>query len=227
MHPFFKQLYSSSQLLLDSDLNKLCADGKVFEQDHRGIKVIQLASGDFLKIFRVRNRFGGTRVYSHARRFFRNAARLTDLSIPTVEVKTLYTLQKKGHDAVLYQPLAGVSIRDLVQDDSKRMLQTAQTFGAFLARLHAKGIHFHSLHTGNILLLPNDNFGLIDISDMTIYPWRLTCYSRLRSFKRLCKYQEDMRVLGGDYWQEMLSAYLNASRVSETCRQHLLSFKPF
>ncbi|MFT7228850.1 MAG: hypothetical protein ACI8PW_001440 [Methylophilaceae bacterium] len=102
MYPFFKQLFSPSQLLLDSDLNKLCADGKVFEQGHLGIKVIQLGSSDFLKIFRVSNRFGGTRVYSYTIIFFCNAARLIDLSIPTIEVKALNSLQMKGQTAVLY-----------------------------------------------------------------------------------------------------------------------------
>lgn len=227
MTSFFKHLYAPSQLLLDSDLEALCVGGKVFEQDERGIKVIQLKSGDFLKIFRARHLISGTRVYSHARRFCRNAARLDDLSIPTIKIKALYHLQQNGHTAVLYQPLVGESISHLVQKDQNRMRQTAYNFGDFLANLHAKGVHFHSLHTGNILLLPNSQFGLIDISDMTIYPRALTCHTRLRSFKRLCKYQEDIRALGNKYWQAMMAAYLDASHSSAACKKRLLNFKPF
>jgi hypothetical protein len=223
----FKHLYLSSQLLLDADLDRMCTGGKIFEQDQRGIKVIQLSNGDILKVFRARNLFSGTRVYSHARRFCRNAARLNDLAIPTVHIKSLFHLEKSGHTAVLYKPLEGESIRNLVQQNQSKMQKTAKNLGVFLSTLHERGIHFHSLHTGNILLLPNNQFGLIDISDMTIYPWRLTCDARLRSFKRLCKYQEDVRVLGADYWQELLTAYLKSSNSIATCRKRLLSFKPF
>lgn len=227
MLSYLKHTFKCSQLLSDSALEKLCIGGKVYEHDQRGIKVIRLQSGDFLKIFRARNLFSATRVYSHARRFCRNVSRLKALGIPTVEIKALYHLQQRGHTAVLYQPLEGESIRNIVQHDKKRMLKTKTTFGVFLANLHIKGVHFHSLHTGNILLLPNNQFGLIDVSDMTIYPWKLSCGTRLRSFKRLCKYQEDISVLGREYWQTMLSAYIEISHSGTACRKRLLSFKPY
>lgn len=224
---FFKYLFQASQLLLDQDLNALCAGGEVLEKDQRGIKVVLLKNGNILKIFRTRNLFSGTRVYSHARRFCRNAARLNHLAIPTVEIKSLFHLEKKGHTAVLYKPLEGESIRNLVKQDQNKIQQTAKEFGVFLSTLHKKGIHFHSLHTGNILLLPDNNFGLIDVSDMTIYPWALPCSTRLRSFKRLCKYQEDFSILGHNYWQAMLAAYFDAGHVSALCRERLSKFKPF
>ncbi len=224
---FFKHLFQASQLLLDQDLDALCAGGEVLEKDQRGIKVVLLTNGNILKIFRARNLFSGTRIYSHARRFCRNAARLNDLAIPTVEIKSLFHLEKNGHTAVLYKPLEGESIRNLVKQDQNRVQQTAKNFGVFLSTLHDKGIHFHSLHTGNILLLPNNDFGLIDVSDMTIYPWALTCSTRVRSFKRLCKYQEDLRILGLGYWQDMLSTYLDLAQLKTSCKQRLLSFKPY
>jgi tRNA A-37 threonylcarbamoyl transferase component Bud32 len=224
---FLKHFFHSSRLLLDRDLDALCAEGKVLEKDPRGIKVVLLTNGNILKIFRARNLFSGSRVYSHARRFCRNAARLHDLGIPTVKIDTLFHLEKSGHTAVLYKPLEGESIRNLVKQNQSGMQQTANKFGVFLSTLHEKGIHFHSLHTGNILLLPNNDFGLIDISDMTIYPWALNCSTRLRSFTRLCKYQEDFRTLGLGYWQDMLSTYLDLAHVKTSCKHRLLRFKPF
>ena len=227
MFSAINNLYFHSQPLVDSDLQSMCEGGNVLEHDERGVKVIQLTSGDILKIFRARNRLSGTRIYSHARRFCRNAFRLERLSIPTVKIKALFHLELAGHTAVLYSPLAGDSIRDMVQKDIKRIQQTAGTFGAFLATLHTKGIHFHSLHTGNVLLLPNNKFGLIDISDMTIYAWPLICNTRLRSFKRLYKYQSDIQALGVLYWRDMLEAYFSASLCGSACKKKLLSISPF
>lgn len=103
----FKHLFQSSQLLLDSDLDNLCAHGKALEKDPRGIKVIQLKNGDILKIFRARNLFSATRLYSHARRFCRNAERLTVRNIPTVRIKNLYHFKTNNSAAVLYSPLKG------------------------------------------------------------------------------------------------------------------------
>jgi hypothetical protein len=180
-----------------------------------------------LKIFRTRNILSGSRLYSHARRFCRNAARLKDLEIPSVEIKSLFHLERNGHTAVLYQPLVGESIRNLVNENPSRLQKTAKNFGTFLSTLHEKGIHFHSLHTGNILLLPNDTYGLIDISDMTIYPCALSCSIRLRSFKRLSKYQEDFVLLGLSYWNEMFLAYLEAGHINASCKVKLSKFKPF
>jgi len=226
MQPF-KHLFQSSQLLLDRHLDVLCAGGIVLEKDLRGVKVVLLTNGNILKIFRARNLFSGTRLYSHARRFCRNTARLNDLAIPTVQIKSLFHLERSGHTAVLYKLLEGESIRNLVKQDKNKMQQTAENFGIFLSGLHQKGIHFHSLHTGNILLLPDNSFGLIDVSDMTIYPWALSCSTRLRSFKRLCKYQEDFSVLGLSYWQNMLSAYFNVGHIRASCYARLSKFKPF
>jgi hypothetical protein len=223
-----KNLYFPSRLLLDHELKAMCEGGKVLEHDERGVKVIQLTNGDVLKIFRARNRLSGTRIYSHARRFCRNAFRLQHLNIPTVKIKALFHLETNGHTAVLYEPLAGESIRDLVHKDIKRIKLTAKTFGCFLATLHFKGIHFHSLHTGNVLLLPNNEFGLIDISDMTIFSWPLFSNTRLRSFKRLCKYKGDIQALGAQYWSDMLEAYfISSSHCGLACREKLLRISPF
>jgi tRNA A-37 threonylcarbamoyl transferase component Bud32 len=219
--------FTKSTLLTDAQLETICARGKVVEQDERGPKVIVLDNGDFLKIFRARHFFSGARVYSHARRFYRNALRLEALNIPTVKIKSLHHLKVGGHTAVIYQPLAGEPIKDLVRSNNAQLRTTDKVLGEFLAKLHFNGVHFHSLHTGNILLLPSGEFGLIDISDMTIYAWPLACNTRLRSFKRLCKYAEDIQILGEDYWHKMLHAYFGKSVSSPMCKRKIMTFNPF
>jgi tRNA A-37 threonylcarbamoyl transferase component Bud32 len=212
-----------SQLLTDTDLYQACRDGVVIEQDERGPKVIQLSNGDFLKIFRARRVFSGARLYSHARRFYRNSQRLQRLQIPTVTIKSLYHLPKAGHTAVIYQPLSGQTLRQLIADDLPRLYRLASKLGYFLATLHDKGVHFHSLHTGNVLVMPNDEFGLIDISDMTIYPWSLMCATRIRSFVRLGKYQTEMSALDTSFWRMVMQGYQQASEKAHRCAQKIVS----
>lgn len=221
MYNVFRHLFANSTRLDATQLAHMCEGGHVLEQDERGPKVIELTTGDFLKIFRARHLISGARAYSHARRFYRNALRLNDLKIPTVHVKCLFHLDASGQTAVLYQPLVGKSLRDLIHHDIGSLANKAETLGDFLATLHLNGIHFHSLHTGNILLQPNGRFALIDISDMTIYPWPLMCITRYRSFNRLCKYREDIQCLGQDYWDRMLAQYFKSSMTSPRCQSKI------
>jgi tRNA A-37 threonylcarbamoyl transferase component Bud32 len=216
-------LHTPSQLLTDGELQHAGRDGIIIEQDPRGPKVIQLPNGDFLKIFRARRVLSGARLYSHARRFYRNAQRLQQLQIPTVTMKSLYHLPQAGHTAVIYQPLAGQTLRQLIANDLPRLYPLASKLGHFLATLHDKGVHFHSLHSGNVLLMPNDEFGLIDVSDMTIYPWSLMCATRIRSFARLGKYQADMSALDATFWQTVMQGYQQASAKAQRCGPRIFS----
>jgi tRNA A-37 threonylcarbamoyl transferase component Bud32 len=217
---FFKHLFQSSQTLSSSDFEKMCQNAEILEQDERGIKVVRLPSGDILKVFRVKRLISGTNIYSYARRFCRNATRLSKLAIPTVNVKALYHFESSHNTAVLYSPLAGKTIRQLIHEDAIRP-NLAENLGRFLASLHSKGVHFHSLHTGNVVQMPDGNLGLIDISDMSVYAWPLFCNTRIRSFKRWCKYQDDMNALGKKFWASLQASYFSESHLSQACIQKI------
>ncbi|MCH9849231.1 MAG: hypothetical protein K0U18_05030 [Betaproteobacteria bacterium] len=133
---FFKHLFQSSQTLSSSDFEKMCQNAEILEQDERGIKVVRLPSGDILKVFRVKRLISGTNIYSYARRFCRNAIRLHKLAIPTVQIKTLYHFEDSHNTAVLYSPLAGKTIRQLIHENTINP-NLAEKIGIFLANLHS------------------------------------------------------------------------------------------
>lgn len=212
----FKHGYQPSQLMADTHFDEICRDALVLEQDERGAKVLQLTNGDMLKIFRVKRVVSGTNIYSYARRFCRNAKRLAKLGIPTVKIKTLYHFKSNNNTAVLYVPLEGKTLRQLIHE-GEAGLSLVERLGEFLAELHQKGIHFHSLHTGNVVQTSTGDLGLIDISDMSIYAWPLFCHTRVRSFSRLCKYQEDIKKLGAKAWDLLQDKYFAKSELSQRC----------
>lgn len=216
MFSFIKNFYYPSILLTNSEFELICTDATVLEQDERGVKVLQLASGDMLKIFRVKRAFSGANIYSYARRFCRNAKRLSARDVHTVSIKSLYHFKASNNTAVLYTPLEGQTLSQLIHRESID-LSLAEKLGDFLAELHQKGIHFHSLHTGNVVQTPDGQLGLIDISDMSIYAWPLLCNTRMRSFKRLCRYQDDIRKLGLTFWNLFQDRYFEKSQLSKRC----------
>jgi hypothetical protein len=209
-----------SELLSADALRSMLTGGDVLEQDERGYKVVRLQTGDILKIFRVRRKISGARVYSHARRFMRNAERLHKLGVNTVVCKRLYHFANSTDTAVLYSPLAGYTVKKLL-DGHLLNQEMAMALGVFIARLHQLGIHFRSLHMGNILVMTNGQYGLIDISDMNIYPWPLFCNTRGRNFRHLYRYPDDIKRLGKLSWEGLLEGYFASSQLSAACESKL------
>lgn len=194
--PFWARHFAHSQLLDLQAYHVLCDGAEVLEQDKHGIKVLRLVNGNILKIFRLKRTLSSAKLYSYARQFYRNALRLQVLGIPTVQVERLYHFAGSTNTAVLYKPLPGHTVRQLI---AQRAFDTEKAYrlGAFVAHLHQTGIYFRSLHFGNIVLTPENTFGLIDVADMSIFPWRLGKIRRQRNFKHLMRIKEDWSQLGG------------------------------
>jgi serine/threonine protein kinase len=195
----------------------------VLEQDESGVKVLELSDNNILKIFRLRGLITSSFFFSNARSFCRNATRLSKLGIPSVKVKQLYHFKKTNDTAVLYEPLPGFTIRQLLKEDEGLSGATCSKIGQLIAKLHQCGIHFKSLHLGNIVLTPAGELGLIDIADMRIYPWSLQLNTRLRSFRRLTRYHRDMAALGKDKWALVVEAYVQAAKMKAKDNENFYS----
>lgn len=209
----FSYFFFKSERLDVAQFDAFCLDGKVIEKDERGIKVIMLSSGDYLKVFKLRGWMTSSQLFSNARSFIRNAKRLAALNIPTVHPFSLYHFQHSSDTAVMYKPLVGTTVRGLL-DHHQLSTDKLKALAVFIALIHQKGIHFKSLHFGNIVLTPSGQYGLIDIADMRIYPWPLAINTRIRSLKRIHRYQEDMAQLGSTQWALLVQSYLEATRLS-------------
>lgn len=203
----FAGFYQRSELLTDKALEGYLANAKILESDARsGIKVAKLADGNMLKFFRVKRWYSSARFFSYARSFCRNAKRLTWLGIPTVNVQQLYHLPTDGRTAVMYAPLAGKTMMQLLKAQSLDAV-IIEKMGRFIADLHAKGVYFRGLHFGNIVLMSTGEFGLIDVSEMTIYPWPLSLHRRLRNFERFWRSTSDRDTFGMKNVEAFSQAY--------------------
>jgi len=202
---FFVLLFFPSTLLSEPAYQKLIHEAQVIEQDKRGTKVALLKNGQYFKVFRKKSLFSSNTFYSYARSFCRNAKRLAMLGVPTINITQLYALET-GEYAVTYEPLEGTTVLDLLK--SKQLTHDkAELLGEFIAHLHDKGVLFKSLHFGNIVLMPNGSFGLIDIASMSIYPWRLGCKKRLKNFDGFWRTFEHKYMFGLEGIQAFTKGY--------------------
>jgi len=159
----------------------------VLESDGFGDKVLQLADGSFLKLFRRKRLISSAAWSPYAQRFADNGQALEDRGIPCPRIITVFRITALSRDAVHYHPLEGRTIRQVVLDGispgARQALKTE--FNRFVRRLHDLGIYFRSLHLGNVVLTPAGDLGLIDISDIRVHRKPLSAFWRARNLKRM------------------------------------------
>ena len=159
----------------------------VLEFDRFGDKVLRLSDGTMLKLFRRKRLLTSAALFPYARRFARNALTLARLGIPVPQVIVVGRIPELARDFVHYRPLAGSTLRELARSglDAERQQQLRAQLTTFIIHLHDLGVYFRSLHIGNVVLTPEERFGLIDFSDLRIYPWSLGPYLRQRNMRRM------------------------------------------
>jgi tRNA A-37 threonylcarbamoyl transferase component Bud32 len=178
--------------LSNEQFSFLRQQAKTIEADHHGEKVLKLADGSFLKLFRRKRLFSSATLVSHAIRFAANAKALQSRGIPCPVIIATYRIKSIERTAVHYWPLPGNTLRQLLSSSPDNPEQLARELGILIAELHDKGVYFRSLHLGNIVRDEQGQLGLIDISDMTCSDSPLGRLKRSRNFQHLFRYHEDV-----------------------------------
>ena len=146
-----------------TEFEQLRAGARLLERDGRGEKVLLTPDNHIIKLFYPRRRITSAHIYPYAYRFCNNARQLREKGIITIHCEQLrYDPEHKRH-LITYPLLPGTTLRDRLAaagcgDDYLDKLAT------WLVTLHAKGVLFRSIHLGNILVLDNRDYGLIDVA---------------------------------------------------------------
>jgi hypothetical protein len=61
-------------------------------------------------------------------------------------------------------------------------------------------------------LLYNKKLFLIDIAKIHFYPWSLFIFTRARAFRRMIKYQDDIKHFGLINYKNLISEYMVSSK---------------
>jgi len=201
------------RIVTANELQHWLNGGQVLEKDARGPKVVHLEDGRFLKIFRSKRPLLA-RWRPEAQRFARNAKALNRLGIATPELLECAWLDPaQGVSVCLYQPLAGASLEKLYNQERALFDVLVPDLAAYIRHLHQNGIYFRSLHLGNLLLLPEGGFGLIDFLDLRIKRAPLSRALVQRNFQHLQGYLQRRKTQGFP-WEELMQCYERASKAS-------------
>lgn len=207
--------------LTPTTLQQLSANAQVIEEDGLGPKVLRLVDGSFLKLFRRRRWYTSGSFNPYSERFAVNSEQLRNIGIPTPSILDLFRLED-GSSAVHYSPLPGNTLRQVLQGITAPAVRQAlvERFGKFMAQLHEQGVYFRSLHLGNVLVLEDGEFGLIDVADMRIYPSSLSLSLRQRNLRHMQRYTVDRRWLFEDHFEALLQGYAMTASKSAVDNLH-------
>jgi len=169
---------------------RLREGAEVIERDGHGEKVLSLPDGSYLKLFRRKRLISSAAWYPYAQRFADNAAALQKRGIPCPKVVALYRVQQIKRDIVVYRPLPGRTLREIVQAGAGDVVLRAH-LDDFIFQLHEAGVYFRSLHLGNIVLTPDSRLGLIDIADLRTQNKPLRSGLRQRNLQHLNRHPGD------------------------------------
>ncbi|MCK2126809.1 toluene tolerance protein [Thauera aromatica] len=185
----------------------LTREATVIEQDRHGPKVMVLADGSYLKLFRRKRLLSSASWYPYAQRFVDNVHALRARGIPCPEVIDCFRVPAAGRDVVHYRPLPGTTLRQLITGNQADP-GLRQTLGRFIATLHERGIYFRSIHLGNVVLTAERRLGLIDVADMKTGRRPLSSWRRRRNAKHLLRIKVDRAwILGGDGGAALSAGY--------------------
>ncbi len=186
----------------------------VLEKDGFGLKVLDTKKGEMIKLFRRKRLFSTAFFNPYAVRFVKNAQQLQALGIPTVTINRLLWCADIKRHVVIYQRLEGELLRDVLISEAEGTTSNIfHKFATFIAQLHQSGVYFRSAHLRNILVQPDGELALIDISDMQIKSKPLSLALRQRNFEHILRYQEDKDLLQSQL-EGFMSTYASASKLS-------------
>jgi len=208
-----------------AELDHLTEGGTVLQTGRPLFKVMLLPNKRIVKLFRRKRLISSQIWLKHASRFEKNAQELKRRGFITVEVESVFDVPEIRRQGVLYNVLEGDTLRDwLPQQNEKACQAKFEEFGAFIAKMHRKGILFRSIHLGNILVLPDGDLGIIDIADMSFRAkGSLTLKQRIRNFHHMDRENRDRLYLADKAGLKLIQRYLEVADLSDKANLQLTS----
>lgn len=188
----------------DAEFNKF-----VEKADDLGHRKTFHKKNEIIKIFNVRGYISSGFFNTYASRIIKNSIKLKEHKISSIEITNELAFQYNNRlSGVSYRYIPGKTYRDLGNKITKEMITD---LAKYISIIHKKGIYFRAMHLGNILL-HNKKLFLIDIAKIHFYPWPLFIFTRARAFRRMIKYQDDIKHFGLMNYKNLISEYMVSSK---------------
>ena len=188
------------------EYSELINQSRLIEKDLWGVKVLETPDNRIIKIFRLKRLLSTAYFFPYALRFKWNAKGLKKKGFETVTVDKIVYCREKQRHVLSYQKIPGQPVKYFLEKNKDDKVLIKKLI-AYISLLHDKGVYFRSLHFGNIIVKPNGDFALIDISDMKFFPLKLSTNLRIRNWKHLLKYDFEKSIIETYGWDVFFDEY--------------------
>ncbi len=188
----------------------LIEGAKVLERQEGGLSALRTQDHRIIKIWQRRAGLTSDRIRPYSERFRINCEELNRRGVTAPVISESYVLQDTGEHVLCYQEIPGTPLRELAESSRLPLKDMAE----FYAELHAKGVHFRSIHLGNVLRLDPAGFALIDVTDTSFTKKPLSLKRRAENLGYAWAYRTDFAYFDTAIRKSLLSDYLKASGLS-------------
>jgi hypothetical protein len=206
--------YSGRMTLTDAEFASYVDMGTVLAR--RGDRPVMLRHDDpgggllITRIWWPKGLITSAWLWPYHERFQRALTRLPELGFTVPVYRAHGRLSRGGSGFVVYERLAGVTLRNLGRDLDVRAL------GVLVAALHRAGVYCRGLNLGSVLRLDDGGLGLVDLQDVRFHARQrpLPLRMRERNLGILCSHPHDAGLLEDGRWSELVMAYCRESGFS-------------
>ncbi len=180
----------------------------ILSDSKAGPKVLKMQNGDIVKIFYDTLKIPLS--MPHALRFNRSAQILKTAGFLAPQIKCLKYYPAQKAYVLIYGEIPGQDFRSL---SSKAHPAVLGKLPSFLASLHQKGIFYRGIHLGNVLLTPNQEIGLVDITNVSKSNKPLSLKQCAKNLAHFVYYWRDIVVFTAYSRRRFLDEYARAAKL--------------
>jgi hypothetical protein len=202
------------RLLSAEHYGALINGAALLRADRFGPKVYETVDGRIVKLFRVKRWWSSSMLFPYSLRFRRNSGRLQRRGYACVTVDEIFYCHAVRRHGIIYRKLEGQPLDGLLCATNAKASRVFAGYAALIAALHTDRIYFRSLHPGNVLMMPDGRYGLIDVGDMRFPLLPLTERQRRRNFSHLLRSVEFRDALQHHRGEDFIDAYFAGTRLT-------------
>lgn len=148
-----------------------------------------------------------------AYRFFKKCIRLQTLGVPVVEVKTVFNCNELQQQLVQYPFIAGTSLCKILHESADPVTELGHLC-QYVAMLHDKGIDCSALQLDDILVTPDNNYVLLEVSKLRFTSGSLSTLRRIGNLVQLFSNGKDAVLYSSVGVKRLVQQYLQHTSMS-------------
>lgn len=180
------------EIISETTYQEIATSGKLGPTKHGYPAVIFHANDTVTKLWAKKTGWlSSSRWRPYSTRFIKNAELLKQKGIHTPEIISHMRIARSHVHLVQYYSLPGKSIRELLEHHPEQV--DIPSLAQYIYNLHEKGIVFRAIHFGNIIQMPNQQYGLIDFTDVKFLNKPVPLIRRAANIATPLRYQQDVK----------------------------------